>query len=74
MRSRAKIGLMFMLGCAFIAGCASHPPQNKADLKAIGENVCTGHGGLSLIDPMYESAIYSCKDGMTFQVATKPFL
>ena len=73
MKEKAHIGLMLLAGFSLVmSGCASDP-VNKADLKAFGDQACSGHGGLALVDAMAESAIYTCRDGMTFHLAYQPF-
>jgi len=64
-----KTGVVSMLTVLIpllLSGCASN--ERQVNYKAIGEDACRDHGGLLLVDKAGESAVYTCKSGMTYKL------
>ena len=60
------VSIFIMAVFCMLAGCASD--ERQVNYKAIGEEACRDHGGLLLVDQAGESAVYTCKSGMTYKL------
>ncbi|GAV19253.1 hypothetical protein MMIC_P0186 [Mariprofundus micogutta] len=71
MHLKREMSLVSMfIFAALLAGCASQYEERQVNLKAIGEDICRDHGGLSSIDRVGPQAVYLCRHGMSYQLST----